>query len=61
MDLCVCLALRVGCIVCVFKMDDYIGNMDKEREKEGGDGYVCSSSIAQSGVLNSSSARTYPI
>ena len=34
MDPCKCLALCVGCIVCVFRMDDYIDNMDKERRRE---------------------------
>lgn len=52
MYLYTCLALCVGCIVCVFKMDGYIDNMDKERE-EGGDGrYLCSSLLPRMEYLS---------
>lgn len=33
--LCMCLAFCVGCIVCTFKMDGYMEDMDKEKEWSG--------------------------
>lgn len=33
--LCMCLAFCVGCIVCAFKMDGYMEDMDKEKEWRG--------------------------